>query len=213
MARIIPAILTNRRPELERLVRRAEGFAPYVQFDIMDGIFVTSRSVGAADIRAVQPRFAWEAHLMVRNPADYLAEFKSAGAARVIFHAEAAGSPRDTIAAARQLGMKVGIALNPGTPVDLVLRLADGLDSVLFMTVNPGFYGSRFLPEVLHKIADFHRHCPGVPVGADGGARPENIRQFVAAGVSDIYVGSAIFHSGDPAASFRELQALADAAR
>jgi ribulose-phosphate 3-epimerase len=210
--RVVPAILTGDAAELERLVRLAESFTDYVQLDVMDGRFVPSRSVTCAQVAALHSRLRWEAHLMVLQPEDCLAEFRAAGAEKIVFHYEAAPSPGAVIRAVKKLGLGVGLAINPETPPEAIEGLVKELDSVLFLAVNPGFYGAKFIPEVLDKIKPFRRAHPGVETGIDGGVKEGNIAAIARAGADVIYVGSAIFLQPDPAASYRRLQALAAAA-
>ena len=103
----------------------------------------------------------------------------------------------------------MGLALNPETPVSAILTLADDVDSVLFLSVHPGFYGSQFIAEVLDKVSELGRARPGLEIGIDGGIKEDNIARVARSGVDVIYIGSAIFLKTNPAESFRHLQALA----
>ena len=205
---VIPAILTDDPKALEMMVRQAESFTTYVQFDIMDGQFVPSRSIGYGDLVELSMKLNWEAHLMVENPENYLEGFREAGAEKVVFHYEATSSPRDVISRTSELGLKVGLAINPGTPVLAILPLLSELDSILLLTVNPGFYGSQFIPEVLNKVAELRSHQPAVEIGVDGGIKESNIVQVAQVGVDAICVGSAIFLQPQPGESFCQLLAL-----
>ena len=109
------------------------------------------------------------------------------------------------------MGIQAGIAINPETPVAAIAPLVKSLDSILFLSVNPGFYGAKFIPEVLRKIADFRKAHPVVEVGIDGGIKENNIAEIAATGVNVIYVGSAIYLQPDPAASYHRLTRLAEA--
>jgi ribulose-phosphate 3-epimerase len=209
--RIVPAILTDDPKALETMVRQTESFTGYAQFDIMDGQFVPSRSITCEHIARLTMKLKWEAHLMVRNPETYLKDFQQAGAQKIVFHYEATSSAREVIALARNLGMRTGLAVNPETPVSTILPLAKEVDSVLFLSVNPGFYGSKFIPEVLDKIAEFRRAQSNLEIGIDGGIKESNIAQIARSGVDVIYVGSAIFLQPQPDESFRRLLALAEA--
>ena len=195
------------------MVRSISGDVQWAQVDIMDGQFVPSKSVGWQEIKAAKPKFDWEAHLMVKEPESYFSGFKSARARRVIFHFEAVDDPNATVDAARKLNLDVGMAVNPGTPVSDVAEYLPLLDSILIMSVIPGFYGSKFIPEVLDKVVEIRAIRPEIPIGIDGGIKESNILDVAASGVDDICVGSGIFLSTDPAASWRHFQALVDAAR
>jgi ribulose-phosphate 3-epimerase len=178
----------------------------------MDGKFVPSRSITCRDLMALNIKVGWEAHLMVENPEEQFECFKNAGAEKVVFHYEATDAPDAAIACAWELGLKVGIAVNSETPVEDVVQLADAVDSVLFLSVKPGFYGSPFIPEVLDKIREFRATCPNAEIGIDGGIKESNIEQVVASGVDVVNVGSAITLTPQPVESFRRLQALANGA-
>ena len=210
LVRVVPAILTDDLGKLKVMVRQAAEFADWVQFDIMDGQFVPSRSITCDHLAAISIKFNWEAHLMVMHPENYLECFKKAGAQKVVFHYEATSSPRKVIAVARELGLKVGLAINPGTPVSAALSLADEVDSVLFLSVNPGFYGSEYIPEVLDKIEEFRHARLDTEIDIDGGIKEANITQVARSGVNIICVGSAIFLKTELAESFHHLQALAE---
>ncbi len=210
--RIVPAILTDDPATLEKLVRQAESFTNFAQIDVMDGKFVPSRSVTCEQIAALKTRLAWEAHLMVLHPEDCLADFHRAGAEKIVFHYEATPAPGKIIRQIRKLGIKVGLAVNPETPVAAITPLVKEVDSVLFLAVHPGFYGAQFLPEVLDKIVAFRKACLNVETGIDGGIKEENIARIASSGVDVIYVGSAIFRQPQPAEAYRRLAALAGAA-
>lgn len=209
LTRVVPAILTNDPRALGTMVRQAETFTTYVQFDIMDGQFVPSQSITWKHLANLSMKLDWEAHLMVLHPEDYLQGFHQAGAQKVLFHHEAASSPRKVISLARDLDLKVGLAINPETTVSAILPLVDEVDSVLLLTVNPGFYGSKFIPEVMDKVAELRSARPDLEIGVDGGIKENNITQVARAGVDVIYVGSAIFLHPQPGESFRHLLALA----
>jgi len=207
----VPAILTDDPKALETMVRQTETFTSYAQFDIMDGQFVPSRSITCEHIAKLTMKLNWEAHIMVLHPETYLEDFQRAGAQKIVFHYEATSSPREVISLVRNLGMKVGLAVNPETTVATITPLAKEVDSVLFLSVNPGFYGSKFIPEVLKKIEEFRSAQPNLEIGIDGGIKEGNIARIAQTGVDIIYVGSAIFLQPQPGESFRRLQALAEA--
>ncbi len=209
--RIVPAILADDSLALEKLVRQAESFAGFAQFDVMDGEFVPSRSVSCAQIAALKPEIKWEAHLMVKRPGDCLADFKKAGAQKIVFHFEADPRPEKIIRRIKSLGMKVGLAVNPETPVDAFAPLVKDVDSVLFLSVNPGFYGAKFIPGVLDKIVAFRKLYPKTETGIDGGVKESNIVEIARTGVDVIYIGSGVFLQPDPAAAYRRLKQLAGA--
>jgi len=190
------------------MLREAEAFTDRVQVDIMDGRFVPSRSIAAEDLARVKTSLSLEVHLMVSEPETQIKVFLRAGASRVVFHREAAPAPSRTIALARRLGLEVGLAFNPETRCEDSKQLLGEVDFVLLLSVDPGFYGSPFLPSVLEKAQALRRVFPR-EIGMDGGIKVENIRQVKEAGVDYACVGSRIFRAPDPAAAYRELRDLA----
>jgi len=209
LTRIVPALLSDDAQTFETLVRQTEGFTDYAQFDIMDGEFVPSNSIVCDHISALHTKLRWEAHLMVMYPENHLEAFRQAGAEKAVFHFEATPSPLTVIARARSLGLEVGLAVNPESTVSDIITLVPVVDSVLFLTVHPGFYGAKFLPEVLDKVVELRSYLPNVEIGVDGGIKENNVLEVARLGVDVIYVGSAISLQPDPAESFRHLQALA----
>lgn len=206
--KIIPAVLTDDPRELERMLRQAEKFTSYVQIDIMDGKFVPSRSITWEQIAPLETRLDWEAHLMIEHPEQEIENYMNAGAKKAIFHLEAVGSPSRIIAVAGKLGLRLGMAVNPETPVAEIAKFADDLDSVLFLSVHPGYYGAKFIPETLDRIAELRQASPGLTIGIDGGIKESNIMEIAASGVDEICVGSAIFMQPDPQEAYRRLVSL-----
>jgi len=207
--RVVPAILTDNPAALENMVRQVETYTKYAQFDIMDGQFVPSHSITWEHIASLPTKLTWEAHLMVMRPENYLQGFLQAGAKKVVFHYEATSSPQKVINLARTLGLGVGLAVNPETTLESFLPIVDEVDSVLFLTVNPGYYGSKFIPEVMDKVKELRSVRPEIEIGVDGGIKEANITSIARAGVDVIYVGSAISLQPDPGESYRRLLALA----
>jgi ribulose-phosphate 3-epimerase len=206
--RIVPAILTNDPVKLETLARQAEAFTDFAQVDIMDGKFVPSKSVTCAQVAAVKIKLDWEAHVMIFHPEDCLADFHRAGAKKVVFHYEATSEPEKIIGQIRKLGLKAGLAVNPETPIPSFAPLVNKVDSVLFLSVHPGFYGAAFIPAVLDKIKDFRKAYPGVEIGIDGGVKEDNIVKIAWSGVDVICIGSALFRAPQPAEAYKKLEAL-----
>jgi len=206
--KIVPAILTDNPEMLKTMIKQAESFTDYVQIDIMDGKFVPSQSITWQDISRLKTGLQWEVHLMVEQPERHLENYRKAGARKAVFHYEATKSPLETIALARKLGLEIGIALNPETPVSAINSLAGQLNSVLLLSVNPGFYGAKFIPRVLDKVSELRKTTSRLEIGIDGGIKESNIIQVSRSGVDTIFVGSAIFLQSDPAASYHRLKQL-----
>ena len=210
--RIVPAILTESPAALVSMLKQAATFTDWVQIDVMDGVFVPSVSITARDIGTARVKTQWEAHLMVCNPEKCFEEFRFAGAKRIVVHYEAVkNTAADVIEDIRSMGMQAGLAVNPETQIsDLEPSLIKRLDSALFLSVHPGYYGAKFIPEVLNKIGLFRRLYPEIIIGIDGGIKPSNVTEVSRCGVNEICVGSGVFSQPDPAVSFRELTRLAN---
>jgi ribulose-phosphate 3-epimerase len=204
----VPAILANDPESLSVMVHQAESFADYVQFDIMDGRFVPSRSITYHDLIKLPIKFQWEVHLMVEQPEKYFGSLMKAGTSKLIFHYESTPSPDTVILLARNLGLKVGLAINPETAVPEFLSLVDKIDSIVLLTVHPGFYGSKFIPTVLDKIVTLRHYYPSIEIGVDGGINETNILQVARAGADLLYVGSAIFLHPQPTEKYLNLLTL-----
>ncbi|MCL2281109.1 MAG: ribulose-phosphate 3-epimerase, partial [Dehalococcoidia bacterium] len=196
---------------LTHMLCQAELFTDWVQIDIMDGIFVPSRSISARDIVAAETDLSWEAHLMVQDPKKCIEDFYAVGAKRIIVHYEAVKEEaQDVIKHIISFGMTAGIALNPETPTSVLDdKLLSNLDSVLVMAVQPGYYGAKFIPEVLDKITSFRKLYPDMNVGIDGGVKAANIAEIARSGANEICVGSAIFAQLDIASAYNELVKVA----
>jgi len=205
---IIPALLTSKREELIQMVNICAEFTDYVQIDIMDGEFVPSHSVTFQDLAGWKSPVRCEAHLMVFDPYPWLEVFKALGADRVIYHFEIKKDHKKIIAKIREMGMGVGLAVNPSTKINDFRYLVGELDTVLFLSVNPGFYGASFIPGVLEKIRNFKDEYPQKQAGIDGGIKQDNLLQVKETGLDYACVGSAILKSNDPAKSFGEFVKL-----
>lgn len=203
--KIVPAVLTDKPDELKRMIAQSEGFCDLVQIDIMDGKFVPSRSISAEDLAKIKTSLKLEIHLMVDDPSEYLEPFKKAGAKRIVFHYESKEDPSEVISKIRALGMETGIAINPETPVSKVEKYFKDIDTLLFLSVNPGFYGSKFIPEVCDKARAIKGTKGRLVVAMDGGLKAENILMIKEAGVDLACVGSGLFGKGDPKENYRNL--------
>ncbi|MCM8783825.1 MAG: ribulose-phosphate 3-epimerase [Candidatus Omnitrophica bacterium] len=200
--KVVPAILTDDPKDLEIKIRQAESFSDIAQIDIMDGKFVPSRSVTADALASIKTGLFLEVHLMVDYPLKEIIPFKKAGVKRIIFHYEAKDDSQQVIRSIRKEKIEVGLAINPETDLVKIENLLDKIDILLIMAVNPGFYGSKFIPEVLKKSYLLHSRKRSYYIGLDGGIKVDNIRIVKSAGVDIAYVGSGIFGSGVPKDNF-----------
>lgn len=203
---IVPALLTDKKEELVRMIDVCSEFTDCVQVDIMDGKFVASTSVTAQDLKDVRVPLNSEAHLMVNDPLAWVSVLKDVGVKRILFHSEIDADLREIIDAIKLEGLEVGLALNPATEAETIEHLLEEIDVVLFMSVVPGFYGAKFIPAVLDKIRAFKERCPWMTTAIDGGIKLDNVEEVVASGVDIICVGSAILKAEDPAQAFLEFQ-------
>lgn len=203
--KIVPALLTDNPAELKRMIMLAEGFCDLIQIDIMDGKFVPSKSISAQDMAAIKTPLKLEVHLMVEEPGGYLEPFKAAGAFRIVFHYESKEDPAEVIAGIRALGLSPGIAINPETPLSEVERFFSDIDILLFLSVNPGFYGSRFIPAVCDKARALKDRKGALITAMDGGIKSDNILIIKDAGVDLACVGSGIYGKGDAKQNYYDL--------
>jgi ribulose-phosphate 3-epimerase len=199
--RIAASILAADVAHLGDAVRAAErAGVDLLHIDVMDGQFVPPITMGALVVDALRrvSRLPLDVHLMVREPERQLEAFAGAGATSIAVHLEAVVHPHRVLAQLRNLGVQAGIALNPGTPPDACEWLADVLDFVLVMTVDPGYAGQAFQPAVLPKIARIRRlvgdRCW---IAVDGGISPATAPQAVAAGADVVVAATAVFGTPD----------------
>lgn len=204
--RVTPAVLANDLTSFTSLIKSSETFADYVQIDIMDGLFVPSTGITAAELGAVKTTIRSEAHLMVKNPEEWLEALANFGSEEAIIHFEAVRDPAETITLLRDTAFRAGLAVNPETPVADFADLVDSVDSVLFMAVHPGFYGAPFLPEVMDKLRELRTLKPDANIGVDGGMNMETALLARDAGADFVCVGSAIFKAEDPAQAYCQLK-------
>lgn len=186
---ILPSILVKTKEELEEKVRVLEQHFERAHLDIADGIFVPNKTIDS--LGELETNLEFRAHLMVAKPENHVARWVDSVSA-IIFHVESTEKHVEVIDAIRAGECDVGIALNPKTPHSAIADYVNLVDFVHFMTVEPGFYGGTFLPEVVEKIKDFHFYYPDKPIVVDGGVNPETIDILKEAGATEFVVGSAI---------------------
>lgn len=213
---IIPAVLSNDLYEFYYLVKIASSFANRIQIDFMDKVFVETKSVPVEAVSGLpQVESKLEAHLMVKEPEKYIEVLSKSGFEMMIFHIEsrATEQPLEVIEKARKSNMGVGIAVNPETDLKQIETLIRYVDEVLFMSVEPGAYGSPIVWEAIEKAKLFKARNPGTIIGIDGGVKLENMAKIFDSGAERIYVGSAIFLAENPCKEYLAFQKLADEER
>ncbi|QYH19695.1 ribulose-phosphate 3-epimerase [Corynebacterium aquatimens] len=217
MIYIAPSILAADYAALGEDVRKVPN-ADLIHVDIMDGHFVPNLSFGPDVTKAVNgvtEQFL-DMHLMIEQPERWFETYAQAGGDRMVFHVEATG---DHIAAAKQcrgLGVQSGFAVKPGTPIEPYLGDLEHFDEVMVMSVEPGFGGQKFMPEVLSKVMllrdAIREQGLDTIIGIDGGIANATIAQAAEAGVDAFVAGSAVFGADDPAAAVERLRQLAQEA-
>ena len=200
---IFPTILTDKLDDLLKMVRQAEGFAKFIQIDVMDGIFVPSKSFSLEELGELHANLSCELHLMVKEPVDYIDSLNWDCLKRIIFHFEATSEPEKVISAIQAKGLQAGMAVNPETTFKEFDFLMPKVDSILFLSVDPGHYGSSYRPEVLEKIKEVRKAYPDKTLGIDGGVSLDNLEDIMDAQVNYASVGSRIFRHEDPSESYQ----------
>lgn len=171
----------------------------YIHVDVMDGMFVPSISFGMPVISSIRKhtKAIFDVHLMIEEPSRYIEEFKKVGADIITVHLEACKHLNRTLSMIRQAGLKVGVALNPSTPLESLKYVLDMVDMVLIMSVNPGFGGQSYIESTTDKIKELKNIIDSkgydIDIEVDGGVNKDNIADIYKAGANVIVAGTAVF--------------------
>lgn len=217
MKELIPTILVESEKDFEHRLRLVENHSSVIQVDVLDGTLFPEMSwADPRSVGAMRTDVSFELHLMVENPMLVAEQWKARvpNFKRAIFHAELDRQHQSIIGGMKALGLEVGMALNPETPINEAHHEIGMLDELILMLVHPGSSGQGAgdpkhglkLDDLLKKISDIHAKYPNLKLGADGGINKNNIRDLAQAGITRFYVGSAIFTAADPSAALCELK-------
>ena len=213
---IAPSLLAADLANIASEVRKVEqAGARVLHFDVMDGHFVPNISMGVPVLASLRKAtsMALDAHLMIERPGEYIEAFAKAGADRILVHQEATVHLDRVLTQIREHKAEAGVVINPATPVAALSEVLDKVDTVLVMSVNPGFGGQSFIPGALAKIRELSelrsRYNYAFRIEVDGGVGLENVAELVRAGADTLVTGTTIFRSPDPAAAFRQMRDLA----
>tara|TARA_B100001094_G_C18068449_1_gene738702 strand:- start:496 stop:1155 length:660 start_codon:yes stop_codon:yes gene_type:complete len=201
---ISPSILSADFSQLGSEIKRLEkGGADMIHVDVMDGHFVPNLTIGPPVIKALRKNSSlkFDVHLMISPVHEYISSYADAGADIITIHPEATANLEASILKIKQLNKKVGLSLNPGTKIDIIKNFLDKIDLVLIMSVNPGFGGQKFMPEVLEKIKELKKIQTekniNFDIEIDGGINFDNCRMAIEAGANILVSGTTVFKSNN----------------
>lgn len=214
MVKIAPSILAANFAKLgEEVLEVEKAGAELIHIDVMDGHFVPNITMGPIVVEALRPltKLPLDVHLMIENADQYIEAFAKAGADYITVHVEACPHLHRTIQLIRSFGVKPGVVLNPHTPVESIQHVLEDIDMVLFMTVNPGFGGQKFIHSVLPKVkqlADIVKERNlSIEIEIDGGINEETIIPCVEAGATIFVAGSAVYNAPDKGKALKAIKA------
>ncbi|MBW2983610.1 ribulose-phosphate 3-epimerase [Candidatus Woesearchaeota archaeon] len=210
--KIAPSILSAKKEKLQEEVNEIEPVADLIHVDIMDGKFVPPKTFKAEEIKAVSSKLPKDVHLMVKHPIKdgFIEDYADAGAKIITIHEECKDDIKEAFELIRSKGIKVGISINPPTPLDKIKQYIDDVGMVLIMSVNPGYPGQKFIPDVLPKVEELRKLKPELDIEIDGGINEETIGKAAKAGANVFVAGSAIFGKEDRVGTIKKLREAAN---
>lgn len=213
MIKIAPSILAANFSKLAEEVKEVEqAGAQLIHIDVMDGHFVPNITMGPIVVEALRPvtKLPLDVHLMIENPDNFIESFAKAGADYITVHVEACPHLHRTIQLIRSFGVMPGVVLNPHTPIESIQHVLEDIDMVLFMTVNPGFGGQKFIHSVIPKIQKLSTIIKekglNIEIEIDGGINADTIIPCAQAGATIFVAGSAIYSKEDRSKALQDIQ-------